>query len=105
MPKCRNCEKILIEDATFCPSCSLENPLDGHQAAKKKDDGKPHQIQHGSGGRRSKPNLRTVNSLWEVTSVTLWAGGADADAKCFSSRKRKLTAKHHQQLITPGQKT
>ena len=36
MPKCRNCEKILIEYATFCPSCSLENPLDGHQAAKKK---------------------------------------------------------------------
>ena len=36
MPKCRNCEKILIEDATFCPSCSLENPLDVHQAEKKK---------------------------------------------------------------------
>ena len=36
MPQCRNCERILIEGATFCPSCSLENPLDGHQAAKKK---------------------------------------------------------------------
>ena len=36
MPKCRNCEKILIEDATFCPSCSLENPLDVHQAEEKK---------------------------------------------------------------------
>ena len=36
MPKCRNCEKILIEDATFCPNCSLENPLEFHQAEKKK---------------------------------------------------------------------
>tara|TARA_B100001057_G_C22584799_1_gene846602 strand:- start:105 stop:389 length:285 start_codon:yes stop_codon:yes gene_type:complete len=28
MPQCQNCERILIEDATFCPSCSLENPLE-----------------------------------------------------------------------------
>ena len=27
MPRCRNCERELIEDAAFCPSCSLENPL------------------------------------------------------------------------------
>ena len=27
MPQCRNCERELIEDAAFCPSCSLENPL------------------------------------------------------------------------------
>ena len=27
MPQCRNCERELIEDAEFCPSCSLENPL------------------------------------------------------------------------------
>ena len=36
MPKCRNCERILIEDATFCPGCSLENPLEVHQEEKKK---------------------------------------------------------------------
>ena len=36
MPQCRNCEKILIEDATFCPSCSLENPLEVHHTNKKK---------------------------------------------------------------------
>ena len=35
MPKCRNCEKILIEDATFCTNCSLENPLEFHNAKKK----------------------------------------------------------------------
>ena len=27
MPQCRNCERELIEDAAFCPSCYLENPL------------------------------------------------------------------------------
>ena len=27
MPQCINCQRILIEDATFCPGCSLENPL------------------------------------------------------------------------------
>ena len=27
MPQCRNCERELIEDAAFCPSCSIENPL------------------------------------------------------------------------------
>tara|TARA_B100000287_G_C20348799_1_gene668899 strand:+ start:439 stop:726 length:288 start_codon:yes stop_codon:yes gene_type:complete len=36
MPKCRNCEKTLIEDATFCPSCSLEDPLGAPKAEKKK---------------------------------------------------------------------
>jgi hypothetical protein len=35
MPKCRNCERILIEDATFCPSCSLENPVESQHAQKK----------------------------------------------------------------------
>ena len=35
MPQCRNCERILIEDATFCPSCSLENPLEFQQVKKK----------------------------------------------------------------------
>ena len=36
MPQCRNCERILIQDATFCPSCSLENPLEVHHKKKKK---------------------------------------------------------------------
>ena len=27
MPQCRNCDRELIEDAAFCPSCSIENPL------------------------------------------------------------------------------
>ena len=35
MPQCRNCERILIEDATFCPSCSLENPLEFQYVKKK----------------------------------------------------------------------
>jgi hypothetical protein len=35
MPQCRNCERILIEDATFCPNCSLENPLESQNAKKK----------------------------------------------------------------------
>ena len=35
MPQCRNCERILIEDATFCPSCSLENPLEFQHLKKK----------------------------------------------------------------------
>ena len=35
MPQCRNCERILIEDATFCPSCSLENPLEFQHVKKK----------------------------------------------------------------------
>ena len=35
MPQCRNCERILIEDATFCPSCSLENPLEFQRVRKK----------------------------------------------------------------------
>jgi hypothetical protein len=35
MPQCRNCERILIQDATFCPSCSLENPLEFQQKRKK----------------------------------------------------------------------
>ena len=35
MPQCRNCERILIEDATFCPSCSFNNPLE-FQPVKKK---------------------------------------------------------------------
>ena len=35
MPQCRNCERILIEDATFCPGCSLENPLEFQRAKKK----------------------------------------------------------------------
>ena len=35
MPQCRNCERILIEDATFCPSCTLENPLESQHAQKK----------------------------------------------------------------------
>ena len=35
MPHCQNCERILIEDATFCPSCSLENPLKFQNAKKK----------------------------------------------------------------------
>ena len=36
MPKCRICDRMLIEDATFCPGCSLENPLEVHKAEKKK---------------------------------------------------------------------
>ena len=28
MPICPKCERVLIEDAAFCPGCSLENPLD-----------------------------------------------------------------------------
>ena len=35
MPQCRNCERILIEDAAFCPSCALENPLDLQNTKKK----------------------------------------------------------------------
>ena len=35
MPQCRNCERILIEDATFCPSCSLEDPLEFQRVKKK----------------------------------------------------------------------
>ena len=35
MPQCRNCERILIEDATFCPGCSLENPLEFQNSKKK----------------------------------------------------------------------
>ncbi|MDA9672069.1 hypothetical protein N9T59_00900 [Paracoccaceae bacterium] len=35
MPQCRNCERILIEDAAFCPSCSLENPLKVDKAKRK----------------------------------------------------------------------
>ena len=35
MPQCRNCERILIEDATFCPGCSLENPLEFQNTKKK----------------------------------------------------------------------
>ena len=35
MPQCRNCERILIEDATFCPSCTLENPLESQHSQKK----------------------------------------------------------------------
>ena len=35
MPQCRNCKRILIEDATFCPSCSLENPLEFQHVKKK----------------------------------------------------------------------
>ncbi len=35
MPQCRNCERILVEDATFCPSCSLENPLELQNVKKK----------------------------------------------------------------------
>ena len=27
MPQCRNCERELIEEAAFCPSGSIENPL------------------------------------------------------------------------------
>ena len=30
-----NCQRILIEDATFCPGCSLENPLDQPKIKKK----------------------------------------------------------------------
>ena len=36
MPQCRNCQRILIQDATFCPSCSLENPLELGYGNKKK---------------------------------------------------------------------
>ena len=35
MPICRNCERVLIEDAAFCPSCSLENPLDINREKRK----------------------------------------------------------------------
>ena len=35
MPQCRNCERILIEDATFCPGCSLENPLEFQNTKKR----------------------------------------------------------------------
>ena len=35
MPQCRNCERILIQEATFCPGCSLENPLDLQHKRKK----------------------------------------------------------------------
>ena len=35
MPECTNCQRILIEDATFCPGCSLENPLDQPKIKKK----------------------------------------------------------------------
>ena len=35
MPQCRNCQRMLIEDATFCPGCSLENPLELQNAKKK----------------------------------------------------------------------
>ena len=36
MPKCRSCDRMLIEDAKFCPGCSIENPLEVHQVEKKK---------------------------------------------------------------------
>ena len=35
MPKCRNCDRVLIEDATFCPECSCENPLEFENSKKK----------------------------------------------------------------------
>ena len=35
MPKCRNCDRVLIEDATFCPECSCENPLETENSKKK----------------------------------------------------------------------
>ena len=35
MPECTNCQRILIEDATFCPGCSSENPLDQPKIKKK----------------------------------------------------------------------
>ena len=35
MPECPNCKRTLIEDATFCPGCSLENPLEQQKAKKK----------------------------------------------------------------------
>jgi len=35
MPICRNCERVLIEDAAFCPGCSLENPLDINRKKRK----------------------------------------------------------------------
>ena len=35
MPQCRNCERELIEDAAFCPSCSLENPLSNDKVKRK----------------------------------------------------------------------
>ena len=35
MPQCTNCQRTLIEDATFCPGCSLENPLDQPKIKKK----------------------------------------------------------------------
>ena len=35
MPICRNCERVLIEDAAFCPGCSLENPLDINREKRK----------------------------------------------------------------------
>ena len=35
MPQCTNCQRTLIEDATFCPGCSLENPLDQSKIKKK----------------------------------------------------------------------
>ena len=35
MPICPNCERELIEDAAFCPGCSLENPLDINKEKRK----------------------------------------------------------------------
>ena len=35
MPQCRNCERELIEDAAFCPGCSLENPLNADKVKQK----------------------------------------------------------------------
>jgi len=35
MPECPNCKRTLIEDATFCPGCSLENPLEQQKVKKK----------------------------------------------------------------------
>ena len=35
MPECPNCKRTLIEDSTFCPGCSLENPLEQQNVKKK----------------------------------------------------------------------
>ena len=35
MPECPNCKRTLIEDATCCPGCSLENPLEQQKVKKK----------------------------------------------------------------------
>ena len=35
MPICPKCERVLIEDAAFCPGCSLENPLDSNRKKRK----------------------------------------------------------------------